>query len=309
MEGQITKAYTIKEVSKIINVPPGTLRQWEKDLKGLLIIPRTNQGARFYTDHEIGLLAHIKQMRDKNLSKDLIREMMEKHLNQAPEEEEADSTSLSVVPEQPKEQKKETPSVQNMEPFFEAMEVYKEKMILEMKEGLQHIVRNEVLPEVKKEISNGSLQTVKSLSNSIYKSSEKTSTEIKELSDQLTERSKRTSEVVGTLHKRLSKASKGTSEEINNVLKEIAKTKDLTSAEIKMLLEEIASSKEDTKNELVVFSEMLNKEREYLMEAIQEDRIELNKEIRKREETFQDLVIGFRETAAAKKKNWWKFWG
>ena len=40
-DNQILRAYSIKEVSRKINVPAGTIRQWEKDLNGVLAIPRS----------------------------------------------------------------------------------------------------------------------------------------------------------------------------------------------------------------------------------------------------------------------------
>ena len=57
---QILRAYSINEVSKRINTPSGTIRQWEKDLEGLLVIPRTQQGARYYTDYENNIIHKIK---------------------------------------------------------------------------------------------------------------------------------------------------------------------------------------------------------------------------------------------------------
>ena len=77
---QILRAYSINEVSKKINIPTGTIRQWEKDLEGLLIIPRTKQGARYYTENEITLLNKIKEMREQNISKGMIRSLLEKHM-------------------------------------------------------------------------------------------------------------------------------------------------------------------------------------------------------------------------------------
>ena len=77
---QILRAYSINEVSKRINTPSGTIRQWEKDLEGLLVIPRTQQGARYYTDNEINILHKIKEMRSQNISKGMIRSLLEKHL-------------------------------------------------------------------------------------------------------------------------------------------------------------------------------------------------------------------------------------
>ena len=72
-DNQILRAYSIKEVSRKINVPAGTIRQWEKDLNGVLAIPRSKQGSRFYTEVEIAILKRIKEMRDKNLRRISLR--------------------------------------------------------------------------------------------------------------------------------------------------------------------------------------------------------------------------------------------
>ena len=96
---QILRAYSIKEVSQRINTPTGTIRQWEKDLNGLLVIPRTQQGARYYTDNEIKMLKKIKEMREQNVSRGMIRSLLEKHLN-PDSESDSDSFEMTVQPAQ-----------------------------------------------------------------------------------------------------------------------------------------------------------------------------------------------------------------
>src|SRR6476659_3840087 len=78
---QIVRAYSINEVSQKLNIPTGTIRQWEKDLNGLLTIPRTQQGARYYTENEIKTLAKVKEMREQNVNKGMIRNLLGKYLN------------------------------------------------------------------------------------------------------------------------------------------------------------------------------------------------------------------------------------
>lgn len=75
---QFMKAYTVNEVSKLIDIPAGTIRQWEKSLEGILHIPRDDKGSRYYTDFEINSLTNIKSMRDKGLSFDVIKEVLNK---------------------------------------------------------------------------------------------------------------------------------------------------------------------------------------------------------------------------------------
>lgn len=154
MESQYVRSYTIKEVSKMMNVPPGTLRQWEKDLTGLLIIPRTKQGARFYTETEIILLQKIKQMKDKNLGKDMIRDLLQKHFEVVSEvSSEPVGTSIAVVtPSSKKEETTLTPKSRSLDEFFETMEVYKQTLLTDVKNEIRNGIRKEVLEEVKKEI-------------------------------------------------------------------------------------------------------------------------------------------------------------
>lgn len=149
---QFMKAYTIKEVSKKINVPSGTIRQWEKDLSGLLIIPRTKQGARFYTDMEIELLLKIKQMRDKNLSKEMIRDLLQMHMQSSPGTEMDDfsdpmtlqlDSNFPAVPNQNVQENQ-------YDAFMAAMEEYKFTLISEVKAEIRNGIRKEVLEEVKK---------------------------------------------------------------------------------------------------------------------------------------------------------------
>ena len=54
------KAYTLKEVSKIINITTSTLMSLGKRLSDLLEIPRSKQGATIYSDDEINKLLEIK---------------------------------------------------------------------------------------------------------------------------------------------------------------------------------------------------------------------------------------------------------
>ncbi len=71
------KTFTLKEVSKKINTTPGMLKKWEKEFAGLLIIPRTKQGARIYTDSEINQLEEIKQMYNQKLTSEMVRKVLE----------------------------------------------------------------------------------------------------------------------------------------------------------------------------------------------------------------------------------------
>lgn len=69
--------YSIREAADKVDAPQGTIRQWETDFEGTLAIPRDFQNARYYTDSEIEKLLHIKTMREKNISKPVIKDLLE----------------------------------------------------------------------------------------------------------------------------------------------------------------------------------------------------------------------------------------
>ncbi|MEH7177713.1 MerR family transcriptional regulator [Neobacillus vireti] len=66
------RTFTLKEVSKKINVKPATLKKWEEELEEYLEIPRTKQGARIYSQVEIDLLLEIKALHNKRLNTTMI---------------------------------------------------------------------------------------------------------------------------------------------------------------------------------------------------------------------------------------------
>ncbi|KON88369.1 hypothetical protein AF332_17200 [Sporosarcina globispora] len=310
MDTQYMKAYTIKEVSKMLNVPPGTLRQWEKDLNGLLLIPRSKQGARFYTNHEIELLDKVKQMRDKNLGKEMIRELMQKHMDYDSETiAEANETSLAAI-DQETALHTEHPSVIDAEQFMTLMESFKDSLIADVRNEIRISIRKEVLDEVKKEVSKGSLHTVKSLSDSIYKSGEKTKEEIETLAERIEQASDDTSEAFGTLSKRVGKSTKRTSDQIHHLTKKLAESSEASSEEFKTMIHYISSSAEVTSTEISSLIETLNTDREIYIETINKEREQYWHEVKQREEVFQDMIVSFRSAAAAQEpeKKWWKFW-
>lgn len=70
------QAYTVGQASEMVGVPPGTIRQWEKSLEGVLIIPRDEKGSRYYTQFEIDALNRVKALRDKGVSFEVIRDIL-----------------------------------------------------------------------------------------------------------------------------------------------------------------------------------------------------------------------------------------
>ncbi|MCF8067748.1 MAG: MerR family transcriptional regulator [Desulfobacterales bacterium] len=64
---------SIKQVSKITDTPPHTLRFWEKEFDGILIPDRTKGGQRRYNQESISLIERIKLSKNQGLSLSMIR--------------------------------------------------------------------------------------------------------------------------------------------------------------------------------------------------------------------------------------------
>ncbi|WP_409270118.1 MerR family transcriptional regulator [Neobacillus sp. SCS-31] len=309
-EGQIMKAYTIQEVSRLINVPQGTLRQWERDFNGLLTIPRTRQGSRFYTDSEISLLVKIKQMREKNLGKEMIRELILEHFRQSSEAtSETLAAPITVVGEtKPVPSEPSSPTL-DMEAFFAAMEVYKQDFLAGVREEIRGTIRKELIEEVKKEVSKGSFHTVKTLSDSIYKSGERVAAEVEELSLEVARSSEQASETARFLSNSISNVSKASSEQFANLHKRMTQQADRSSKEMKALIKSMADANLVTESVVESFNETMAKDREFYLETLHMERVVHSQEMDRREELLQEIVSSFRDTAASKEKRWWKFWG
>ena len=288
-DNQILRAYSIKEVSRRINVPAGTIRQWEKDLNGILIIPRSKQGARFYTEVEIAILKRIKEMRDKNLSKEIIKDMLQKHLNQEKQPvseppSERSETSLAVV---------EKPAEPKMEEFLVAMDDYKNRLIKEMSAELRNN-RHLVIEEVKKEISQGSLDTIKGLSKTIQRSNIKTNGELRKLSLNVSKASERTSETFGALTTSIAKSSEGAFESFSKRISEAA------ADGYRDLLADLSASVTEAQQEIKNVSEAMYQDREQYFETMNNELDQYRSDIRQREEAFKQMVMSFRDAAPTK---------
>ena len=289
------KTYTLKEVSKKINVAPGMVRQWEKDFVDFLDIPRSKQGARIFTDLEIDLLLEIRQLAEKKETKEMIRQWMQKRPESVIKEiSPIPEVSLEIISEEaitpvPVEES----AIKDTELFFEAMETYKKTFLNEVKDEIRSVVRKEVLEEVKKEITKGTYCTVKSISDSIYKSTANTKAEIQDLSTTFEKASEVTADSLKYLANNITNLSLETSEEIFSLSKQLFKTS-----------EELSYSVDVTNTEISSLSETITKDREFLLE----ERNQYRHEVTQRELVFQQMLTSFRDVAAAKEKKWWKFW-
>lgn len=282
------QGYTIKEVSKKIHASPGLIKQWEKELEGIYEIPRSNQGARIYSDEIITLLLEIKQMMARKATREMLREWRQAKLT-PPQA----YTDMELVPESVTPIPLEETAIKKADDFFEAMDVYKQTFLTEVKEEIRNVVRKEVLEEVKKEIKNGTYYTVKSISDSIYKSSATAQEEIQELTETLEKSSDQTAKSLQYLSKSIANVSMETADEIYAL-----------SQQFSIASEEISQFVHQTNNEISSLTEALAIDREYFMD----EREQYRHDIKEREAAFQNMLTGFRDAAAAKEKKWWKFW-
>lgn len=131
-EEQFMQAYTVKEVSEIIDVPAGTIRHWEKSLPGILVIQRDEKGARYYTDFEINILKNIKAMRDKGLQFNVIRQVLEQ------------SEPSTTVPIESVPTMTQSEAVQTIRDMHNALE------------HLQNHIQNTIQKEVQRQVASAS---------------------------------------------------------------------------------------------------------------------------------------------------------
>jgi DNA-binding transcriptional MerR regulator len=298
------RTYTLKETSKIINVPASTIKQWEKDHNDLLTIPRSKQGARIFSDIEIDLLQQIKHWEDNNLRKTDISERLKQQQDPSDSEDDditvelpfftiEDAVNEGTVRDETESEVPLELSQWNQEQFFKAMDQYKKTFLNEVKDEIRSVVRTEVVEEVKKEISKGNVYTVKSLSDSLYKASANMQDEMKELSFTLQKTADFTDKTFNRIDKSISQQSLETSEEFYSISKQLAETS-----------EELSHYIDVTNRELSTLTETLEAQHEYFLE----DREKFRHEVTQREIAFQGMLTSFREAAAVKEKKWWKFW-
>ncbi|WP_158211604.1 MerR family transcriptional regulator [Alkalihalobacterium alkalinitrilicum] len=179
MANEINK-YSTKEVSKLLKIPIGNLRKWERTFEGMLYVQRTRTGARLYTDYEIETLKKIKLLKDKNIKDDDVKYILETNIlvevNEEKEEiedvegEHRYETILSLQQE----------TVESVEKLTNSIFSFRDEMIQETKEEIKN--------EVKKEIHLGHNKTtslVQSYSQMLLDTSDQTIDEILKLRQEI----------------------------------------------------------------------------------------------------------------------------
>ncbi len=320
-QSQILRAYSIKEVSKKINIPTGTIRQWEKDLDGLLVIPRSKQGARYFTDSEIALLIKVKELREQNISKNMIRSLLEKHIQVQAEDTTAATNSVNdfesfATYESYQPLDMEIPQ-QEITPYTNELQTSHsddfQLTIDQFKQDLLHEIKNEILQsrqelvdEVKSEIMNSSLHTVKELSKSIHRANDKRKADVLEISNMISRTSKQSSEKFTAVSDGLLKDAKTN---YARMIKQIHETATAAEKANKIVLQKVTQTVKDSQDELRYVAQNFDAQQDYLIESIN-DLKQSKEEIAKREEIFQSMLASYREVAAAKgkKKSWWQVW-
>jgi len=67
---------TIKQVSEITDIPPYTLRFWEKEFQDILTPSRTNGGQRRYNEKDISVIKNIKLLKEQGIQLSRIKEKL-----------------------------------------------------------------------------------------------------------------------------------------------------------------------------------------------------------------------------------------
>lgn len=303
MNSQILRAYSINEVSKQINIPTGTIRQWERDLQGLLNIPRTKQGARYYTEKEISLLNKIKEMREQDISKGMIRTLLKKHMNQDSEPT-SETFEMTVQPiEEVAIQPQKDIQTDNFLEFNHALESFKENLLLEIKKEID-VSRNTLFEEIKNEFTNTSFEAVDEISKSIQRSDDKRKVDVLNISEMVMKASERTSETLTALSADIAKDSKATFEKLS---KRMDLTVKVAEIENQNVLEKVSLTVNEAKADIKHMTQSLDTRQDDLIETLKELKQSTN-DIQKIEEVFKVMISTYRDAAAAKekKKKWWQ---
>lgn len=299
----IVRAYSIQEVSQLLNIPTGTIRQWEKDLHDLLIIPRTKQGARYYTDREIDILQTIQKLRVQNVGKGMIRTLLERYINNstpATDNEPIEVVDLMVPPSSTSDN-----NTQALQAISFELQHLKEDVVNEVKREIAY-QRQLLLDEIKHQVAHTSLQTVSEISKSIQRSNDKRKADVQMITDTILSNNKQTSESINEV---VSSISTYATSQTGVIKKELTGIKEELRLENDQLRANMGQSLADIKNDVRTFAYSLHEDQQHLRSSVLELR-EYSKDILAREDGFQELVSTFREAAAAKqpKKNWWKWW-
>lgn len=282
------ETYSLKEAAKKLNISPGRIKQWEKDK--LFETPRTQNNARFFSETDLEKLLYLQQLSSSHISISEIQDLLQKWKPIAADPEL--KTSISVVTQiDPLPLEPEEPQQSHQETFFEAMDLYKQNFVNEMK----HFIQIELFETMKGEMAQNHLTYVQALSEAMNKSTVDTKESIQELTDAIEKTNKNNANAFKLMEQRIASQTIETSEEFYHMAKELTEK-----------TENLAHYLDLTAKEIYELTEEVEKEREDYVK----DREQFRHDIRQREMAFQNMLAEYRETATSKANNrkWWKFW-
>ncbi len=259
--------YTIKDISRQLKIPVGSLKKWEKVFVDFFEVHRTKSGSRIYRDRELKVIKKIKLMKDKNLSDDLIKFILDTDNganNEVPEQvaSEYDLKYSEIVALQ----NETVQAVQNISDSFEQL---KDEFKQETKE-----VNEELKTAVKKEINEGNAITsgiVQAYSKEALDNYNRTHTELKN---------------------NFKSEFKDVNEELkSDIKKEVAKGNAITEGMVQTYSQEVLDNYSRTYKQLKKLKEQVQRE--------QEENLFLQKKVEEREELFQEFVQNYRQVAAS----------
>lgn len=310
------KAYTIREASKKLTTTPTMLKQWEKDLQGIIMIPRTKTGARIYTEKEITLLHEVKNLykekrKTKEVKESLTMLINRPKIEESKEEDKAEqneNTSIEVLKKNTNDTLESNypyTAEQNFRLLLSSLENYKQDFLEEVKGEIRNGIKKEVLETITKEIKAGNEEAIHHITDTVNKTQETTTEHLEEFSELLHTNTEKTAIEYEEIRSKIKKLSQISKAERKTYSKQWTSNVSSTK-EMKSMIENLSKSNEEL-NKTV---EQLNENDQYLMETLRLEREQIDKEIKQRERNFQELVQTFRHTAASheKKRQWWKIW-
>lgn len=93
---RVEKIYSISQVAEEIDVSTGTIRHWEKEMDGLIIVRRDEQNNRYYTREDIEQYQKINRLREEGFSLANIKKIFEMMSSDSPSNGE-DSGQLTYI--------------------------------------------------------------------------------------------------------------------------------------------------------------------------------------------------------------------
>jgi DNA-binding transcriptional MerR regulator len=282
------KSYTLAEFAKTMGVSPKMIKQWEKDFKTFISIPRTKQGARIYTEAEADFFQNIKALYEKKLKKYEIINYLKSHIppiesTQCNQEESAVEQMVVMNEEMMEEHS-------GNEDFQETAPPVKEELQEELIEYVSNFIKEETIQAATH------LHSVSDIKSCIQKISDQNEAPTHTLVHSIEQIKEETEDHAQVIQKRLDHFQDTNIE----LLEELEET----------LLEQTLL--EESLLEETLLEETLQEERKHDLLTLEHERKLYEQKIMERERAFRELVLSFRESAATtemkKTKKWWKFW-